>query len=96
MSALTDLQGQIEERRKRLARVFEQAGDTYDMSKVTELDGSDSKAKTEQIQALDRELNGPHEAVRGAPGAAAPRREDAARAPQPPQPAPRPRRCRRG
>lgn len=57
MSAtLNELSGQIDERRKKLAQAFEEAGPEYDMSKVKSLDGSDSQAKVEQIQALDKEL----------------------------------------
>jgi HK97 family phage major capsid protein len=40
---------------KQLHEIFEQAGETNDMSKVTSIDG-DSKQKTEKIQELSKEL----------------------------------------
>lgn len=52
---LTEIRGKIDERRKKLAEVFEQAGEDMDMAKVTVLEG-DSKAKVEGIQTLNAEL----------------------------------------
>lgn len=55
MSKITELRGKLDERRKTLAEVFEQAGDDYDMSKVTALEG-DSAAKAAQIKAMNDEM----------------------------------------
>lgn len=55
MSKITDLRGKIEERRAKLAEVFEQAGDDYDMTLVTAIEG-DPAAKVEQIRAMNAEL----------------------------------------
>jgi HK97 family phage major capsid protein len=56
MEKLTELRGEIEERRKRLHEVFEQAGPDMDMSKVTVIDG-DSTAKVESVRAINDELD---------------------------------------
>lgn len=56
-TTLVDVRGQLDERRAKLKEVFEQAGGDMDMSKVTALDGSDSKAKVEQIRALNAEID---------------------------------------
>jgi HK97 family phage major capsid protein len=56
MSKLTDLQGQLEERRTKLKAIFDQAGPDRDMAKVTLIQG-DSTAKVEEIRKLDAELN---------------------------------------
>jgi len=53
---LKELRGQLEERRAKLAQVFEEAGSEYDMDKVKSLEG-DSAAKVEQIRALNDEID---------------------------------------
>lgn len=63
MSKLTDLRGQIDDRRKKLAEVFEQAGPDNDMSKVTALDG-DSAAKVDAIRSLNAEIDDLHVQVK--------------------------------
>lgn len=50
-----ELRGTLDERRQKLHEVFEQAGDDFDMSKVTVLDG-DSAAKASQIKAMNDEM----------------------------------------
>lgn len=50
------LQGEVEERRKRLATIFEEAGPDMDMSKVKSVDG-DSTAKVDAIRALNDEID---------------------------------------
>lgn len=52
---LKDIRGKLNERRDKLAKVFEEAGPDYDMSKVSTLEG-DSAAKVAQIQALNAEM----------------------------------------
>lgn len=52
---IKELQGKITERNSRLQEIFKQAGPDMDMAKVTAIDG-DSKAKVEQITALNTEL----------------------------------------
>lgn len=54
---LTELRGRLQERRDTLAKVFTEAGDTYDLMKATGLTGADMKSRVEQVQALDKELN---------------------------------------
>ncbi len=56
MSKKTDLQGQLEERRRKLNAIFEQAGENYDFSKVTLLEGDD-RAKADAVQVLNAEMN---------------------------------------
>lgn len=60
---LNDLRGKLQAKRDELALIFEQAGPDRDMAKVTAIDG-DNAAKVEHIQALDRELNDLHDAVK--------------------------------
>lgn len=58
MSAkLTDLQGKQEALRSKMSEVYAQAGDDLDFAKVTILGDGDTKAKVEQFNALDAELN---------------------------------------
>lgn len=52
---LKELRGRLEERRQRLARVFEEAGPDLDMDAVTSLSG-DTAAKVQQIRALNTEI----------------------------------------
>jgi hypothetical protein len=63
MSKLTDLRGQLDERRKNLAKVFEQAGSDMDMSKVTLLEG-DSAGKVDQIRSMNDEIADLHDQVK--------------------------------
>lgn len=56
---LKEARGKIEERRQKLHSIFEQAGDEYDMDKVTLLEG-DSAGKVEQIRGLNSELDDLH------------------------------------
>ena len=60
---LRDLRGRMEDIRKKLAEVFEQAGAEYDMAKVTAIDG-DSQAKLDQIKAWNTELDELHDQVK--------------------------------
>lgn len=55
MSKLQELRGQLEERRVKLAKVFEEAGPDYDMSKVASIEG-DSAAKAAGIKNLNDEM----------------------------------------
>lgn len=55
MSKLVELRGQLEDRRAKLAKVFEEAGPDYDMAKVASIDG-DSAAKAAGIKALNDEM----------------------------------------
>lgn len=52
---IKELRGQLEERRAKLATVFEEAGDDLDMDKVKVLEG-DSAAKVEGIRGLNDEM----------------------------------------
>jgi HK97 family phage major capsid protein len=52
---LKELRGKIDERRKQLHEIFEQAGPDNDMSKVTCIEG-DTQAKVERIRSLNDEL----------------------------------------
>lgn len=54
--ALKDAQGKLDEKRKNLAAILREAGDTYDMSLIKSLQG-DSKAKVEQIKAFNSEID---------------------------------------
>ena len=56
MSKIVELRGKLEERRTKLAKVFEEAGEDFDMDKVTSLDGADSAAKAAQVKALNDEM----------------------------------------
>lgn len=56
-SKLTELRGKRDELRKKAETVFKEMGPDNDLSKVTALDGADDKAKAEQIQALNDEVN---------------------------------------
>lgn len=53
---LKELRGKIDERRKRLSVIFEEAGDDLDMSKVKAIEG-DSAAKVKAIRDLNDELS---------------------------------------
>lgn len=53
--ALRDAQGKLDEGRKRLKKVFEEAGDTMDMDKVKSISGS-REEKVEQIRKDNEEL----------------------------------------
>lgn len=55
MSKIAELRGQLDERRQKLARVFEEAGEDYDFSKVTSLEG-DTPAKAEKVREMNDEL----------------------------------------
>lgn len=57
MSKITELRGQLDDRRSTLAKAFEEAGDDFDMDKVKSLDGADSAAKAAQIKALNDEMS---------------------------------------
>lgn len=56
MTKIKELRGQLEERRAKLATVFEQAGGDMDMSQVTALEG-DSTAKVAQIRSMNDEID---------------------------------------
>lgn len=56
MSKIVELRGQLEERRTKLAKVFDEAGEDYDFDKVTVLDGADTAAKAAQVKALNDEM----------------------------------------
>lgn len=53
---IKQLRGQLEDRRKNLHEIFEQAGETMDMDQVTVVDG-DSQAKVEKIRSLNDEID---------------------------------------
>jgi HK97 family phage major capsid protein len=53
---LKELRGQLNERRDKLGKVFEEAGEELDLTKVTSLDGADDQAKADQIKALNDEM----------------------------------------
>lgn len=61
---LTELSGKAEDRRQKLAEVFEQAGSEVDMAKVTSIEG-DSTAKVDQIKAWNNELDELHDEIKG-------------------------------
>jgi hypothetical protein len=54
-ASIKDLAGTLADRREKIGKVFEQAGPTYDMSKVTVLEGS-TAAKVEAIQVAELEM----------------------------------------
>lgn len=56
MEKLKEIRGKLEERRKRLADIFAEAGPEYDMDKVTSI-GGDSKAKVDAIRSLNNEID---------------------------------------
>lgn len=69
---LTDLRGELEERRKKLARVYEQAKGTtdeangqpfYDLTKAEDLEG-DSAARVEQVRKMNAEIDELHAQVK--------------------------------
>lgn len=53
---LTELRGKIEDRRKQLSTIFEEAGEDTDMSKVTSIEG-DNAAKVDGIRKLNDEID---------------------------------------
>jgi HK97 family phage major capsid protein len=55
MTKLVELRGQLDDRRQKLAAVFAEAGDDYDMSKVTALEG-DNAAKAAAIKSMNDEM----------------------------------------
>jgi HK97 family phage major capsid protein len=55
MTKLVELRGQLDDRQKKLATVFEEAGEDYDMGKVASLEG-DSAAKAAAIKSLNDEM----------------------------------------
>lgn len=63
MSKLTDLQGRAGALRDKMSEVYAQAGDDLDFAKVTVLGDGDTKAKIEQFNQLDAELNDAQKAV---------------------------------
>lgn len=71
-STVTDLRGQLDERRKKLARVYEQAKSTtdevngqpfYDLTKAEDLEG-DSAARVEQVRKMNAEIDELHAKVK--------------------------------
>jgi HK97 family phage major capsid protein len=54
--ALTEARGKLDDRRKKLKEIFDQAGPELDMAKVTVVDG-DTKAKVDAIRALNTEID---------------------------------------
>lgn len=52
---LVELDGKIADRRKKLADVFSEAGDSVDLDKVTSLDGTKAE-KLDQIRSINEEL----------------------------------------
>lgn len=56
MPTLTELEEKRYAKSQALARVFDEAGDNYDMSQVKSLEG-DSQGKLEQIRTMNRELD---------------------------------------
>jgi HK97 family phage major capsid protein len=56
VSTITEVQGKLEDRRAKLAAVFDEAGSDLDMSKVKSLEG-DTTAKVEQIRAMNAEID---------------------------------------
>lgn len=56
MSKIAELTGKLEERRQTLSKVFEEAGEDYDFSKVTAVEGSDSAAKAAAVKQLNDEM----------------------------------------
>ncbi|MFF8768499.1 phage major capsid protein [Nocardiopsis dassonvillei] len=54
--ALTEAQGKLDQRRKALKDIFDQAGPDMDMAKVKTVDG-DTKAKVDHIRALNSEID---------------------------------------
>lgn len=53
---LKELQGQLQDRQKKLHDIFEEAGPEYDMGKVKSIEG-DSQAKVDAIKALNTEMD---------------------------------------
>ncbi len=68
MSNITELRGKLNERRDTLAKVFEEAGEDLDLSKVTSLDGADDQAKADQIRALNDEMTDLAKEIEGIEG----------------------------
>lgn len=56
MEKVKELRGQLEDRRKNLHEIFEQAGENMDMDAVKCIDG-DSTAKVEKIRSLNDEID---------------------------------------
>jgi hypothetical protein len=54
--ALKDAQGKLDEKRKNLASILREAGPDYDMAQVKSISG-DTRAKVEQIRALNDEID---------------------------------------
>jgi HK97 family phage major capsid protein len=55
--ALEEAQGKLDLKRKQLAEVFGEAGDTFDMDKIKSISG-DTAAKVSAIRTMNEEING--------------------------------------
>src|SRR4051812_20605856 len=55
MSTIVELRGELDAKRETLAKVFEEAGETFDMDNVKSLEG-DSAGKAEKIKSMNDEI----------------------------------------